>query len=91
MISIFVVIFIIFTGIVAAANNLQLELVTSFKQYMRIIRPYIDSSKEAVIISKWSQMKSRQDYQQVIFEIETIAKENGIILPENTLYSIDTL
>lgn len=82
---------LISTALVVSANQLQLELITSFKQYMRIIKPYIDPSKEAALISRWSQMKGRSDYLQVMEEIEETARKNKIILPKNTLYTIDTL
>ena len=69
-----------------ASNYVQLSAVSSFKQHLRIIAPYITSDEEEMLISKWSLMKSQNDYYFINSQLESVALKNNIELPVNRLY-----
>jgi hypothetical protein len=66
----------------------QHQIVTSFDQHMKILTPYMSSEQKAQIISKFSLMKSEDDYLKIYEGLNSIAKANDIILPENPSYSM---
>ncbi|OXB06359.1 hypothetical protein B0A81_13670 [Flavobacterium plurextorum] len=69
--------------IMLAYSDLQLN--TSFNQRLNIISPYIDSTQEKILKSKWALMKTKEDFERINTKLEEIAKENKIKLPENLL------
>lgn len=68
----------------------QLSLISSFKQHLRVIAPYISEQEEEELLSKWSLMKNSNDYKAVYADLENIAKQNNILLPSNKIYSVGT-
>lgn len=66
----------------------QLKLITSFKQHMRIIAPYIEEQVEEELISEWSIMNSADDYEKIYIRLNKTATDNGLELPENKIYSL---
>lgn len=79
------------SGLVIVGNYEQLSLISSFKHHMNIIAPFIDEAEEEILISKWSQMKSREDFENVYKEMENIASTNNVELPKNRVYSITSI
>lgn len=77
-----------FLFLVVIANFIQLSTISSFKRHVRIIAPYISLQEEREIISQWSLINSKKDYQKIYIKIESIAKKNSIVLPENKIYSL---
>ena len=69
----------------------QLSLVSSFKQHMRVVAPYIEAQEEEILFSKWSLIKNKSDYEEVYFMLENIAEKNDIKLPENKIYSLTSI
>ncbi|MBO9492033.1 hypothetical protein J7384_16855 [Endozoicomonas sp. G2_1] len=69
----------------------QFSILTSFKQHFRIIAAYIPEQEEENILSQWSLMQSKEDYELVQKKIENIAKDNGIKLPSNAIYSLNSI
>ena len=65
-------------------SDIKLKTIQSFDQKIRIITPYVDQTKKNMIISKFSQMKTSEDYHSVMTEIQQIAKENNIELPQTS-------
>lgn len=70
-----------------SGNYLQLNLISTFNQDMRIISPYINDQQRSKIISEWSLMKGKSDYLVVYAQIDKIAKQNNIELPENKIFT----
>lgn len=68
-----------------AKYQFQWPNLVEFRHHMRIIAPYIDSEKEKLIISKWSQMKNRNDYDKIYVELNSISGQNNITLPKRTM------
>jgi hypothetical protein len=66
----------------------QLSLISSFKQHLAIIAPYIDEQKEELILSQWSLIKTNEDYEAVYIKLTDVAKNNKLDLPTNTIYSL---
>ncbi len=73
------------------ANFIQLSIISSFKQHLRIIAPYISDAEEEIIVSQWSLISSESDYQEIYTKLNNIASDNGIELPENKIYSMLSL
>ena len=84
-------IFMLTFTVIAAANYTQLSLISSFRQHMRILSPYVSEQDEKMLYSKWSLMNSREDYVQIYERLNAIALKNGITLPKNRIYSPATL
>lgn len=76
---------------IVVANYIQLSVISSFKQHVRILAPYISDLEEEKFISEWSLMNSKGDYQQIYRRLNIIASANKIQLPENKIYSILSL
>ena len=76
---------------VLSSNFTQLSLISSFKRHFRIIEPYISDQEEEQILSDWSLMKTKDDYDKIYIQIHSIAVNNNIILPKNEIYNILSL
>ncbi len=66
-----------------SGESIVLSAVSDFSQHNRIIAPYIDDQEEEKIMSKWSQMESLEDYNNIYNQIVDIAKENNLKLKSN--------
>lgn len=64
----------------AAYTDLQLN--STFQQRIRLLAPYIDEQKEEYFIALWTSMKTREDYEVIMNEFNTIARTEKIKLPE---------
>ncbi|MBL7136539.1 MAG: hypothetical protein ISS81_08120 [Candidatus Marinimicrobia bacterium] len=73
--------------IVVVGNYTQLSLISSLNQHFRIIAPYIDEQVEEEILSEWSRMTSKADFDRVYKRIHALAQANGAELPPNRIYS----
>lgn len=58
--------------------------ITNFQQSFLICKPYIENNKEEIILSQYSQIKSRDDYLKIMSELKHIADSNNIKLPDFT-------
>jgi len=76
---IFIVLFTIFQIWLATESSRKL---TAFNQHLNVLSPYITEMKRKELISKWSLMKNKKDYDEIYREIYEIAKNNNIILPK---------
>jgi len=63
------------------SSHIKVSTINTFEQNIKIITPYIDTSKKDMLISKYCSMRSYEDYRFIIAEIEEIAKKNSINLP----------
>lgn len=59
---------------------------TSFEQHLRIVNPYITNDTKIKIISDFSSMESRKDYEKIVAYLNMVATKNNIKLPENRLH-----
>lgn len=80
----------IFIIIFLSTKVYQLKLITSFKQHMRIVAPYISEQVEEELYSQWSLMDKAEDYEAVNQRLNSIASQNKITLPRNKIYSLST-
>lgn len=81
--------FVVFAALIlTSTKTYQMSAISSFKQHFRIISPYIETQEEQEIMSEWSLMKNKSDYEKVSNKVETIANDNGIKLPENRIYTL---
>jgi hypothetical protein len=69
----------------------QMRVVSSFKQHMTTIAPYITEQRAKELYSQWTQMRSEEDYQRIYRELNRIADENHVVLPENIVFSVKQL
>jgi len=71
----------------AFTYNLQYSIITSFDQHVRIIAPYIEIREKDVLMSDFSRMQSKKDYERIYEKINKIANGNNLTLPENPSYN----
>jgi len=69
----------------------QLRITTSFTQHLVVLAPYISDQEEKLLRSRWTQMKSKKDFEGLYRDLNKIAKTNGLVLPENKVYSFSSL
>jgi len=89
--AIFMALMGLFLIVSSASDYWQAQIITSFKRDMRVLAPYLDDDEEERIFSRWSLMKGESDYEKIYNELRNVAEENGIELPENTIYSPYTI
>lgn len=86
--SIILVGVLIIFGVVLAGNYKILTLVSDFQHHMNILAPYLDEQIEEEIISEWSLMKSKEDYDILYLRMDRYADQADVILPPNETYSL---
>lgn len=69
----------------------QLRITTSFTQHLVLLAPYISDQEAKLLRSRWTQMKSEQDFDALYRDLNKIARTNGVVLPENKVYSFLSL
>jgi hypothetical protein len=83
----FAVAMLLWVGAVLIANHVELSLISSFRQHIRILSPYLSTQEEEEIISDWSLMNSKADYDKLYSKLSQVAEENGLELPTNRIYA----
>jgi len=69
-----------------AGEAIVLNAITDFKQYVRIVTPYIEPKEKELLISDWSQMREFADYNNIYKKLAEIAKVNNLKLYKNKQY-----
>lgn len=69
----------------------QVTIITSFRQHIHTLAPYLSEDEEEIFWSQWAQMRNRTDYEEIYKRLNKIAKKNDIKLPENYAYSLKGL
>lgn len=64
-------------------GDIKLKTIQSFEQHIRILTPYMETHKKELLISKFASMNSHDDYILIQSELNRIAEQNGITLPES--------
>jgi hypothetical protein len=82
---------LVFGGVIITANYVQLSLISSFRQHIRIVAPYVSDLEMKMLLSEWSRMEGKPDYDRVYDKLRGIAARAGVRLPENKLYSASAL
>ena len=68
--------------LIAVARHTYINsAVTHFHQVLRIASPYLDKSEQAVIVSQFAQVKSKEDYARIVDRLADTAKTNGQNIP----------
>ena len=78
---------VLFLILFMATKIYQLRLITSFKQHMLILAPYVTDQEEEELYSRGSLMNSEKDYNDIYIELNKIANKQNVVLPENGIYS----
>ena len=69
----------------------QLRITTSFMQHLATLAPYMTDQEAKFFRSRWTQMKSERDFDALYRDLNQIAKKNGVVLPDNKVYSFSSL
>ena len=69
-----------------SAQVVTLNAITDFRQHMRIVAPYITEEESKQLFSKWSQMRTVEDYDAIYKRLSQVAESNKVRLPKNHLY-----
>jgi hypothetical protein len=73
--------YLIYVLFQVSGQVVTLNAISDFKQHMRIVAPYITLEEEKQILSKWSLMKSFEDYESINRRLIEIVKANDLSLP----------
>jgi hypothetical protein len=63
-----------------------LNAMSGFNQHMRIVAPYVTQDESRLLLSKWSQMRTTEDYDAINERIAQIAKANSLRLPRSSMF-----
>lgn len=66
---------------VLAINFAELQLNTSFNQRITVLSPKVSDQEIKVLKAKWALMKGRSDYEAINFQMDALARTQGINLP----------
>lgn len=66
----------------------QTRLITSFRQHVASIAPFISEDEEELLISRWTQMQYQDDYKKLFNDMKSIADKNGVVLPPNRVFDL---
>jgi hypothetical protein len=69
----------------------QLRVISSFRQHMLAVAPYISDAQTKQLYSEWTQMRNEADYLRIYNELSHVAQQNNIRLPENIVFSLRQL
>ena len=69
----------------------QHRLISSFRQHIAAIAPYITEEEEERLVSRWTQMKSESDYLLIYTDLAALATAHSITLPPNRVFDIKSL
>ena len=79
--------FYLLNGLLYVAGEVTvLNAITDFNQHLRIITPYVTNEEKNKIISKWSQMRNLEDYNEVYKDLLKVANGNNLKLYRNRTY-----
>ncbi len=78
--------YLLYALVQISGQVVTLNAITNFKQHMRIVAPYITQEESNQLLSKWSQMRTVEDYDAIYKRLSEVAKANGARLPRNNLY-----
>ena len=67
---------------------IRIRSYTGFKQGLTIIGPYITDASQKEFLSRFSLMKSKEDYDLIMKDILSIASNKGIKMPKHISYSL---
>lgn len=74
--------FVITNFTFAAREQYIVSAVLHFEQLLEICAPYLEENKMKLLSSKFAQIKNRNEYERIIFELRSIAEENGQSVPK---------
>jgi len=63
----------------------DLQLTTSFQQRLTVLAPKISEQEYKELQASWASMQSRTDYELLNTQMESLAQQHGIELPEPLL------
>jgi hypothetical protein len=66
----------------------QSRIISSFNQHLTAIAPYVTDQEARALRSRWTQMQSENDYRVIYADLERIAANNHVRLPENKVFSL---
>jgi F0F1-type ATP synthase membrane subunit c/vacuolar-type H+-ATPase subunit K len=60
--------------------------ITHFSQLNLIVAPYISEEEQEIILSRFSQVHSKADYESVLSDLQVIAKEHNLHVPDFSIW-----
>ena len=81
--AIFISLFLLVWGI--ADDIVRISTIKNFNQKIKILTPYIGEKEKDILISEFSLMKSREDFEVLQNKIDSIGQKLGIELPESDI------
>ncbi|MCD4502143.1 hypothetical protein [Chromobacterium vaccinii] len=86
LIQFVVPLYLLYALVQISGQVITLNAITDFKQHMRILAPYITAGDSAQLYSKWSQMRTTDDYDAIYKHLSEVAKAHSLHLPRNHTY-----
>lgn len=78
---VFATVLLIRTSYSHLRNSYVIALITHFDQCLAICLPYIEEHAKRKLLSQFAQIKTANDYFEVIQQLRTVAEQNNIELP----------
>jgi hypothetical protein len=81
MVILYILLLLCVLGLLTLAYT-NLQLYTSFRQRLTVLAPKITEQEYKELQASWASMRSRTDYEAVTEEMNRLAQEHNIVLPE---------
>ena len=66
----------------ATSAFVDLQLNASFQQRLTVLAPKISEQEHKELSASWANMQNRSDYELIVMQMDTLAQQNNIVLPE---------
>jgi len=83
------VVLAIITGIVFVnliTTSYEVRASAHIEQYERIVSPYLSDKERLVLASRIGQMRTREDYQRIISDLDNVAKRCKLNVPDFSVF-----
>lgn len=76
---------VVVTSMQISGAYVSMQAETTFDVRLRILSPYLSEQTEEEIVSRWSTIRGRSDYENLMSEMDTHAKTHQIKLPNRLI------
>jgi len=66
-------------------SYIKIQTIDAFQQHIKILTPYISSETRSKLVSDFAAMKTEEDYKKIYQDIERIARDKDLTLPEKKI------
>jgi len=66
--------------------NYENTAITHFEQSIAIVAPYVETDEEKLFLSRFAQIRNKDDYVEIIRDLEQVAEKNNLTFPDFSVW-----